>query len=317
VDPAERILITGASGFIGHRLTHLLADSFSVRAVTRQGLAANFFPEGVEVLPLGTLDTTTDWSSALAGVTAVVHLAGRAHQGTSAAEEEQRAADILATTQLAKAAATAGVQRFIYLSSVKAVGEATSAHEPFNDASPCDPTTAYGRAKRATEQALLELSNKDKMRIIILRPPLVYGPGMKANMARLFSEVQRGTPLPLASVNNARSFIFIDNLCSAIKSTLTTSFSTNAAYLLCDGRPVSTPELIKCIGSALNSPVRLFAFPVFLLRFLSACVGQGARVARLTDSLAIDDANFRQTTSWIPPHSLEEGLAITAQAHPS
>jgi nucleoside-diphosphate-sugar epimerase len=213
---------------------------------------------------------------------AVVHLANIAH--ARADRRRLWSVNVEGTARAARLAAEAGARRFVYLSSVKAR----------------DPADPYGEAKRAAEQALQKLESS--MEIVTLRPPLVYGPGVKANFLALMRAIARGWPLPLASVENRRSLVYVGNLCDAIAACLESPAAAGQTFYISDGEAISTPELCRAIGRALGKPARLFPFPPALLPF-----------ERLTGSLEVDDGDLRRSLGWRPPFSLEEGLRATAE----
>jgi nucleoside-diphosphate-sugar epimerase len=221
----------------------------------------------------------------LEGCDAVVHLANIAH--TRASPAELRRVNVEGTVAQAEAARAAGTRRFVYLSSVKAI----------------TPDDAYGRAKREAEQALANISG---LETVVLRPPLVYGPGVKGNFLALMRAIDRGWPLPFASIDNRRSLIYVGNLCNAMKRCVEAPQASGRTYLVSDGDPVSTPQLCRALGGALRRPARLYPFPARLLT-----LHPGLR--RLTSSLEIHDSAIRQELSWRPPYSFEEGLRLTAE----
>lgn len=216
---------------------------------------------------------------------AVVHLANIAHTAASAAE--LRRVNVEGTSAQALAALAAGARRFVYLSSIKA-------------AQPEDP---YGRAKVAAEQALAEISG---LEVVVLRPPLVYGPRVKANFLALLRAVDRGLPLPLASVRNRRSLVYVGNLADAIQCCLAAPSAVGKTYTVSDGVPVSTPDLARAIARELGKPARLVPFPPSVLRWIPA-------LRRLTDSLEVDDSAIRSELGWRPPFTFEQGLRATAE----
>jgi len=222
----------------------------------------------------------------LRGCDALVHLANIAH--ASVDEAELQRVNVEGTRQQAEQAAAAGVRRFVYLSSAKAAA----------------PDDAYGRAKLAAEQALAGVSG---LEVVLLRPPLVYGPRVKANFLALMKLIVRGWPLPLASIENRRSLLYVGNLCDAIIRCLESPHSAGNTYFVSDGAPITTPQLCRALGNALGRPARLFAFPPTLLELLA-----GERAMRLTRSLQGDDSAIRHGLGWRPPYTFEEGLRATA-----
>ncbi|MFQ5779944.1 MAG: UDP-glucose 4-epimerase family protein [Nitrospiria bacterium] len=313
----KRVLITGAGGFIGLRLyTSLLEKNFSVCATVRNERDLGRLPKDVTRFVTGNLESVTDWKPFLEGVDAVVHLAARVHRMREEGPDPEAAyqqMNVGVTRALAEAAGKAGVKRFLFLSSVKAMGESTSPGEAWDESSPCFPQDAYGRSKRDAENVLIDVGQRTGLEIVILRLPLVYGPGVKANMARLFKIVARGVPLPLGGIGNARSLIFIGNLVDAILVTLDHPKAAGQTFLVSDGEDVSTPELIRRIAHALNRPARLLPFPPSLLRLAGKLTGRSATVDRLLNSLVVDSSKIGRELNWTPPYSMAQGLEETAR----
>lgn len=307
------IVVTGANGFVGRPLcTALTQAGHDIVAAVRPHAA---LPEGIRRCSVAGLAASTDWSPALAGAGAVVHLAARVHvmHDTSADPlAEFRAANVAGTLALAEQAATAGLRHFVFLSSIKANGEETGA-TPFGPetAAPVDP---YGISKLEAEQGLAAIAARTGMAVTVLRPPLVYGPGVKGNLRRLLQAVDRGLPLPLGSIDNRRALIGVDNLTAAIGRALDRAPApgTCRIYTLCDGETVSTPGLIRRLAAALGRPARLVPVPVGWLRLAGRLTGRSAAIQRLTGSLEIDDRLIRAELDWTPPVSLESGLAAMA-----
>lgn len=307
------IMVTGANGFVGRPLCAELARSGHdiVAAVRPQAVLS----DGVRRCSVAGLAASTDWRAALAGAGAVVHLAARVHVMHDTSTDplaEFRAANVAGTLALAEQAAAAGVRHLVFLSSIKANGEETGA-TPFGPetAAPVDP---YGLSKREAELGLAALAARTGLAVTVLRPPLVYGPGVKGNLRRLIEAVDRGLPLPLGRVDNRRALIGIDNLTAAIGRALDRAPApgTCRIYTLCDGETVSTPGLIRRLAAALDRPARLLPVPVGWLRLAGRLSGRSAAIQRLTGSLEIDDRLIRAELDWTPPVGLESGLAAMA-----
>ena len=282
-----RVVVTGASGFIGQALVPALrARGHEVVALERTAT--------------GDLAGSTAWPAHLAGAHAVVHLAALAHS-RHADEARLGAVNVDAALALGRAAAVAGV-RMLQMSSVKALGEETP-QRPFGDSSPPAPQDAYGRAKAAAETALRAVPG---LSLTVLRPPLVYGPGVKANFLALLRAVARGWPLPLAGIENRRSLVYAGNLVDAVVRCLESPLAAGKTYGVTDGAPLSTPALCRALGAALGRPARLFPLPPALLEIAPAA-------RKLTRSLVIDDSAIRRELGWAPPHTFEEGLRRTAE----
>jgi UDP-N-acetyl-alpha-D-quinovosamine dehydrogenase len=304
-----KIVVVGAAGFIGQALTErLVADGVPTLTVTRRAASADSsFP----TMALGELSTSTDWAPVLAGASAVVHLAARAHQpsGTSRAWAETEAA---AAASLAAAAARAGLRQVVLVSSVKALGERT-AEAPFRADQPPAPADAYGVAKVRMEAAMAEALQGSGTGLTIVRPPLVYGPGVRANFLALLRLVSHAPALPFASIQNRRSLIYRENLIDLLVRILGAPQSIRGTFLARDGEDLSTPELVRCIGRELGHTPRLLPCPVVVLRAAARLLGQADAMARLTDSLQLDDTPTRRALAWEPPYTTARGLAATCR----
>ncbi|CAG4884163.1 UDP-glucose 4-epimerase [Georgfuchsia toluolica] len=262
---------------------------------------------------IGDLGPDTDWSDGLFGVDTVVHLANRVHvmqaRDPLAEIDCYHQVNVEGTRRLAQSAAAIGVRKFIFVSSVKALGE----RGVFDATTMASPEDAYGRSKLAAENILMEIADRSGMRAVILCPPLIYGPGVGANFLRLLSLVDRGIPLPLAAVNNRRSLLYVGNLVSVIARCLEMETSSNGRYCISDGAAVSTPELIRVMAQALDRSCRFWFIPLPVLLTLAGFLGKQQEIRRLTDSLVVDDAPFRNAFCWEPPYSMRDGLLATAQ----
>ncbi|MEX0958139.1 MAG: SDR family oxidoreductase [Burkholderiales bacterium] len=307
----ERVLITGATGFVGSALCAALEQrGVGCRRALRAGTGA-----GQNDSVVGDIGPHTDWQAALEGISSVVHLAARTHVMRESAADPlaaYREINVEGTRRLAEAAAAAGVRRFVFLSSIKVNGERTGLL-PFGESDEPHPEDAYGITKLEAEQVLKRIAAESQMRVTILRPPLVYGPGVKGNFLALMGAVRKGVPLPLGSVDNRRSLVHVGNLASAVVACLDNERAAGQTFLISDGEDLSTPELIRRLATGLGTRPRLYRCPVRLLRAAGALLGRRAQVARLTDSLQVDSARIRQTLGWTPPVSTEEGLADTAR----
>jgi UDP-glucose 4-epimerase len=306
-----RILVTGATGFVGHALCNVLAQSGrTVRAALRSDRVAS--SDIVENVVVGDIATTADWARALVGVDSVVHLAARAHvlYDADANSDLYIETNARGTQRLASAAAEAGVRRFVYLSSVKVNGEETtgSAFTSWDDPHPQD---AYGRSKWLAERHVMEVAAKTGMEVAIVRSPLVYGPGVRANFLRLMRWVDMGWPLPLGAIENRRSLVNIWNLCDLLVRVLERTAAPGRTWMVSDDDDLSTPELIRRIGRAMGRSVRLLPVPVGILRAVGGLMGRGAEVARLCGSLAVDIEQTRRELGWSPPVTVDEALART------
>jgi nucleoside-diphosphate-sugar epimerase len=305
----SRVLVTGASGFVGRAvLARLARSAWRVRAAIHRSAP----PGGFETVAVGDLSPTQDWAHALAGCTAVIHLAARVHvlnetgADSAAAFAVENAA---ATENLARQALAAGVRRFLFLSSVKAAAEASTA--PLDDEVTPQPRSAYGQSKRAAEIALGAMPALD---VTILRPPLVFGPGVRAQFFRLLKLAALRLPLPLGAIRNARSFIAADALADAIATALDVADAGPQPYFVTGGPPLSTPALIATLRQAMGVSPRLFPLPPALLGRAASLLGRGEEMRRLTESLALDDQRFRRRFAWAPPRPQADLLAETARS---
>lgn len=305
------ILVTGATGFVGRALTSELEKRGIAHRPVSRAPAAGFHA-------IGAIDGATDWSAALAGVDTVVHLAARVHvmQDTAASPLAAfRAMNVEATINLARQAASAGVRRFVFLSSIKVNGEATAPGRPFSaDDAPC-PTDPYGISKQEAEEALFRLGRETGMEITVIRPPLVYGPGVKANFLSLMGLARRPLPWPFGSISNRRSLVFVGNLVDFIQLAARHPEAANRIFLVSDGVDLSIGELLQKLAKAMGRKALLIPVPPFLLEAAAAALGRRAAAARLLGSLQADIGETRRITGWTPPYSVEEGLRLTAEAY--
>lgn len=308
------VLITGSCGFIGRELCiKILDDGRRAKGTVSIESDVSRLPVGVDAVLIASIDSDTNWDNILAGIDAIVHLAARVHVTDDAFSDplaEYRKVNVEGTERLAVAAVNAGVKRFVYISSVKVNGEGGSYSYTENDKeAPEDP---YALSKWEAEQALYEIADKTEMDLVVLRPPLVYGPGVKANFLRLLKVVDSGIPLPLASVNNRRSLIYLGNLIDAIVTCINHPGAAGNTYFVSDGKDVSTPELIRCISSALGRPARLFPFSPVLLKKAGIITGKSVAMDRLLGSLTVDCSKIRRELDWQAPFLMEQGLKETA-----
>lgn len=308
-----QILITGATGFVGHALVPLLlARGHHIRAATRR---ADAHVPGAETIAVGDIGPDTDWSAALDGVDAVVHLAARVHVMRDTAADplaDFRHTNTAGTRRLAEAAAERGVRRFVYLSSIKAMVD-ESRPEPVTDATPADPHSPYGISKREAEQALEKLGARGVLDPVILRPPLVYGAGVAGNLRTLLTICQKRVPLPLAWVDNRRSLIFVGNLADAIATGLSHPNAPGNSFLVSDGTPLSTADLVRHLSAGLGVRPRLLPAPPALLTLAASLLGKRDAWDRVGGSLAVEDARIRKALGWSPPVDAASGLHATAE----
>ncbi|RPI46279.1 MAG: NAD-dependent epimerase/dehydratase family protein [Betaproteobacteria bacterium] len=305
----QRVLVTGANGFVGRALCAALTrDGVPVSAAVRSAAAAAGLPcPGIAV---GDIGPQTDWSSALAGVDAIAHLAARTHVLRDPAADplaEYRRTNVDASVCLARQAVAAGVGRIVFLSSIKVNGEFTRGHA-FTEQDTPRPEDPYGLSKLEAEQRLAALCTGTQTRLNVLRPPLLYGPGVKGNLLALIRAIERGVPLPLGAIHNRRTLLGIDSLIAAIRLCLEHPRAGDGTFLVGDDRPVSSADIARAIGRALNRRARIVAVPVTLLRWGGALLGRSAAIERLTSSLEVDSSAIRERLGWRPACSFQQGI---------
>ena len=308
-----KVFVTGATGFIGRNLCSFLKEKgYFVRAAIRSNLRD---VSGVdEFIQVEDIDESTDWHHALVGVDTVIHLAARVHIMHEVATdplESFRKINVLGTRHLARMAAKAGVKRFIFISSVKVNGE--GALKSYTEKDTPGPQDAYGISKREAEDSLIDIASKTGLEVVILRLPLVYGPGVKANFKNLIKLANSGIPLPFKNINNRRSFFYIGNLVNAISTCISHTLAAGEIFLVSDGQDVSTPDLIKMIARALNKKVFLFSFHPDILKMFCKIMGKDEELEKLTGSLFVGTSKIRDLLGWKPLFSIEEGIKMTVE----
>lgn len=307
------IAVTGANGFVGRRVVSRLArDGHSVRALSRKEMTD--LPPGAQWLAAPDLGPQADWGAAMRGVDAVVHAAARVHvmrdSGTDA-EEKYIETNVLGTRALASAAAAAGVKRFIFISSIKASGEATPRDRPFTPDDHPRPEDAYGRSKLAAERAIQEIAQESGMSAASIRPVVVFGPGNKGNFAAMARAIGRGLPLPLGAIDNRRSLVFVDNLADLVATAILHNGPLPPVLLVKDSTDFSTPGLLRAVGTAMGRRPRIISVPPALLNGLARAAGRAGIADRLLGSLTVDDSATRALLDWTPPYTTEAGLKET------
>ncbi len=309
-----RVLVTGANGFVGSAVVpSLRACGHAVIAVTRGNSVS-----GVETRRIDGLGPATDWKTALRDVDTVVHLAARVHIMRDDSADPEAAfwrVNVDGTRRLAEAAAASGVRRLLFVSTTKVNGERTPPDRPFRVTDPPAPEDAYGRSKWRAEQALAEVSDGGRLEVVVLRPPLVYGPGVGANFLALLKLCDGRWPLPFGGLENRRSLSFVGNLADAIAVAIAHPDAAGATFLVSDGPALSVTDLIRRLRRALHRPARLVPLPPAVLRLAGGAVGRAAHMGRLLDSAVVDAGAITERLGWRPPVGVDDGLAATVRAY--
>lgn len=309
----RHVLITGASGFIGHATAISLARyGYSVIGVGRRPIDAIWASRCPD------LGSDTDWRTQLDGRNVVVHAAGRAHVLTENLADplsEFRRVNVKGTLKLAAQAAEMGVRRFVFLSSVGVHGLSTHLDSPFMEDDTPRPHNSYAISKLEAEQGLLDIASATSMEVVIIRPPLVYGPGAPGNFGSLMHWLSRGVPLPLGAIHNRRSLVALDNLVDFIEVCISNPAAANNIFLVSDGDDLSTTELLRRMGKAMGKPARLIGVSPELLRWGAALVRRPEIAQRLCENLQVDISKARTLLQWVPPLSVEAGLKRAAEGY--
>ncbi len=309
-----RILVTGVSGFVGQALIKAL----KLRDANLVGIGRQLIASLTDVFfAIPNFSEQSAWQTPLVGCDLVIHLAARVHVMKDKASnplEEFRKVNVDGTLALAEEAAKAGVKRFIYISSVKVNGEATELNKPFTEQDTANPQDAYAVSKYEAEQGLLLIAQQTGMEVVIIRPPLIYGPGVKANFASMLRAVKRGIPLPLGAINNKRSFVYVGNLVSLIEHCIDYPAAKNQVFLVSDGHDLSTTELLQECAVALKVQSRLVPVPQNLIEGFAAFFGKQSVAQRLCGNLQVDISKAHALLGWKPPIPVADGLKVTALA---
>ncbi len=312
------VLVTGATGFVGNALIkNLLLDDYHVVATIRS--EQSILGLGIEAVSVGNISAKTDWSKALNDVDEVIHCAARAHiLNDSVADPlaEFRQVNTAGTLNLARQATEAGVRRFVFISSIKVNGELTEG-EPFSSDDKFIPTDPYGLSKYEAEQVLLTLAKETGMEVVIIRPVLVYGLGVKGNFASLLKWMKKGIPLPFGAIHNQRSFVALDNLVSFIIHCIDHPKAANEVFLISDGEDVSTTELLRKVAHAFGKKALLIPVPVSLMTLMAKLLGKGDVANRLFGSLQVDSSKAHGLLGWEPVITMDEQLKKMAEVDPS
>jgi len=311
-----RLLITGATGFVGNAvLARGRSDPAGlVRAATRR--RGSDFPNNVESVLVGDLAPETDWRSAVTGIDAIVHAAARVHvmrDGTADPLNEFRRVNVAGTLNLARQAVAAGVHRFVFISSIKVNGEETPPNQPYTADDIPAPVDFYGISKHEAELGLIQLAERTGLEVVVIRPPLVYGPGVKGNFLALMRWLHRGIPLPFGAIQNQRSLMARDNLVDLIMTCLRHPAAANQVFLASDGDDMSTPALLRRVAAALDSPIHLIPVPASILRAGACVLGKADWAQRLCCSLQADIGKTKKLLGWAPPVRVDDGLRQTAR----
>lgn len=303
-----KILVTGANGFVGSSLcAELIKQEVTVLGATREKPTTDSFTPVV----IGNINNATNWTAALLGVDTVIHLAARVHVMEDKADNplaEFRKVNVDATLNLARQAVETGVKRFIFVSSIKVNGEFTQANKPFTASDTSCPQDAYGISKCEAEHGLLNLAKETGLEVVVIRPPLIYGGGVKANFASMMKAVRSGFPLPLGAINNKRSFVYVGNLISLILKCIHHPAAINQVFLVSDGNDLSTTELLKACAQSLGVKSRLLPIPQSFLEFVAQVFGKRELSQRLCGNLQVDITKTRQLLGWEPQFTVTEGL---------
>ena len=304
-----RVCLTGSTGFLGRRLTQVLSSDSAIdlTATARAPLRV----ENSIAVEIAEINGQTDWSTALSNQQVVIHTAARAHiMKDSVADplNEYRKVNTDGTLNLACQSAEAGIRRFIFISSIKVNGEQTVPGQPFQPDDEAKPVDPYGLSKWEAEQGLLQIAEDTGMEVVIIRPPLVYGPGVKGNFANLIKLVDKGFLLPLGAINNRRSMIALDNFVDLIITCIDHPNAANQIFLASDGQDLSTTELLQGLAQAMGRTSRLLPIPDALLSFAASALGKRPIADRLLGSLQVDISKTRELLDWTPPISVDEGL---------
>jgi len=310
-----KVLVTGATGFVGtHLVRHLAERGYKVRGVSRKEVSP--FPEinNYEHAKIQDVYSAEAWQPLLAEVDVVVHLIAKTHSSDSSdlkALPDYRHINVDITKALLDASSAAGVTRFIYLSSIKAVGEETPIDEPFTEESPCNPVDSYGISKREAEELIQKYEKK--IDTVIFRPPMIYGPGVKGNFLRLLKAVDRGLPLPFGMIENARSMLYVENLTDAILTCLQSEKAAGQIYHVADNETPSTKKIMVEMGRQLGKNSRLIPVPKAMLKAAGFLTGRTGEMRKLTESLVVGIDKISEELNWEPVYNISKGFEKTCR----
>lgn len=305
------VLVTGANGFVGRAVTCRLKQSPTIKVQKAIRSSASLSSDQ-DVIQVGDIHGNTDWMTALTGVDVIIHCAARVHVMREASDtplELFRIVNVEGTRALAKHAVQAGVKRFVFVSSIKVNGE--QATEPYSYLSKVAPVDPYGISKMEAEAALWDIAAKTGLEVVVVRPPLVYGPMVRANFLRLMQLVKKQVPLPFGAVRNRRSMIFVSNLADLLYQCVVQPAAAGKTFLASDGRDLSTADMVRQLAEAMQLKPRLLNVPTNWMRVIACAVGKADFAERLLGSLAVDISYTCETLNWTPPFSVEQGMKET------
>lgn len=310
------VLVTGATGFVGRAvLSSLAARGHRLRAAVRSSSALD---AQVETFQIDALDADTQWQQGLQGVDVIIHSAARVHVMNDTEADPLsafRRVNVEGTLNLARQAVAAGVRRFIFISSIKVNGEGTDTGRPYHADDVPAPADPYGVSKMEAEQGLRALAAQTGLEVVIIRPVLVYGPGVKANFLAMMRWLQKGVPLPFGAIDNRRSLVALDNLVDLVLTCMVHPAAANQTFLVSDGEDLSTTDLLRRMARALGAPARLLPVPAILLKLGATLLGKRALSQRLCGSLQVDIEKTRTLLGWAPPLGVDRALAQAARHH--
>lgn len=311
----KKVLITGANGFVGSALVEaMVMQNMNPVAAIRKN--PNDISDSVECFEVGDLSPRQDWSLPLKNIDSLVHCAAKVHvmeNESAEAMDIYRRVNTDSTLNLARQAAKAGLKRFVFLSTIKANGESTNGRVPFSEKDDCQPSDPYAISKYEAETGLMEIAKKTGMEVVIIRPPLVYGPGVKGNLASMMRWVKKGIPLPLGAIKNQRSLIALDNLVEFISLCLKHPKAKNEIFLVSDGEDVSTTQLVKKLAHAHGKKARLMPVPVNLIKTATGLLGKNDVVERLFGSLQVNCTKAQEVLDWKASVTMDEQLKKMTQ----
>lgn len=310
-----KVLLTGSTGFVGSKVAKRLSveQKLEITCAIRRSVSTDI---GTEVLIAG-LRADTNWLEAVGGQNVVIHSAARVHVMDDQSADplaEFRKTNVDGTLNLARQAAASGVKRFIFISSIKVNGEGTAPSKPYTAFDTPAPQDPYGVSKMEAEQGLREIAQQTGMEVVVIRPVLVYGPGVKANFRSMMNWLNKGVPLPLGAIHNKRSLVSLDNLVDLIVTCIDHPAAANQTFLVSDGEDLSTSEMLRRMAGALGKPARLLPVPAVMLEWGAALLGKRAVAQRLCGSLQVDIRHTCETLNWSPPVSVDEGFRAAASA---